>query len=275
VRALDRWIEGNIRIVPSADDPQIAFFPELAENVAEVAKLIQVAASYIPPAAMKKDMPGVLPTDAYRRVQGKGDACKFAERAVIVIGTDRSKIIEICRARTECKKHYKWEIDQAAREQKARKTTSSGSKPTVSPQAKAAEKKAAEARQQMKAKDDLRNLVLHTLGKRFEKIAPSKPSLALLALIVEALPWYDAKRACTWKAVALGCVASIRQDCFSDLEYKRLARLLKPFGLDVAAIEKELAPKAEVQTSAPASAKKIHDDLKRLGLHPKKKAAKK
>jgi ParB family chromosome partitioning protein len=51
VRKLDTWIENNIRIELSTDDPQTAFLPELASSLAtlDTAKILQVAAGLSSP----------------------------------------------------------------------------------------------------------------------------------------------------------------------------------------------------------------------------------
>lgn len=254
VRELDRWIENNVRIEISADDPQTAFLPELADVVAtpEAATILQVASGYLPESLKKQILGTALPSEAYRRVQGKKDRCPHAQRAVIVIGDGRGKFLEVCTAKAECKTHWKWEIETAARVAKEKKATTSGTRATQSPRAAAADKKAKEQRAAEQGREGLRRKVLDAAWKRFQKCAPAKPSPALLALLVETMPWYSGvTKAATWKALALAAVAVLRDDYFGEPEYKALAKLLKPLGLDLAAIEQELAPKAAAQTSAP------------------------
>jgi hypothetical protein len=186
-------------------------------------------------------------------VRGKKDHCKFAQRAVVVIGDGRGKFIDVCTANTECKTHWKWEIETAARDAKTRTATKAGTRATHSPKAAAADKKAKEKRQAEQAHRELREQVLAVVVKRFEKVAPKTPT-ALLPLLAEAVGDWG-KPATTWKALAMQAVERLKDDCFGDAEYKTLGKLLKPFGLDLAVLERELAPK-DAQTSASKKAKK-------------------
>ncbi len=249
IQQLDHWIEANVRLELTVDDPQMAFLPELTDALAKTdpATLIAVASGYIPENQRKQVLGNALPNDAYRAVRTKSDRCTHAQHAVIVIGAGRGTFIDICTAKTECKKHWKWEIEQAEKTAKVKTATKSGKKATHSPKAAAADTKAKEKRAAELARTNLREQVLDSLVKRFTKIAPAKPSDALLALIAAVIP--NPPKSITWKSVAVAAVTTLRDDCFGEHEYKALGKALKPLGLDVAGIEKEVAPKAAAQTS--------------------------
>ena len=108
VRSLNQWIEENVRLALTKGDLQTELFPDVAklvETPEAVTKILQLAGSYLPDAAFKGEFAGVLRYNAWREIEGKAGRCPHTQRAVVIIGRCRGHIVDVCTAKTTCKKH--------------------------------------------------------------------------------------------------------------------------------------------------------------------------
>lgn len=244
VRTLNTWIDGNIRLQLTKEDPQTEFFPELEKVVDEGATILQVAGSYLPEAVTKKL--GAIAMSDYKRVDGKKDRCPVTKRAVIVIGTGRGTFVEICTAKTACKKHWRFAIEEAERQKKERERASKGQKTSKPSKASVA------ARQRHVAAEVLRDRRRTAIARavtQIEKGKSIKPGPPVLALLQRAGFGRD------WNGVV---AALLRQHlgASDDQGWKQAVNTCSAFGVKLDAIERELLGKAKAQASAPKLKKK-------------------
>lgn len=245
VRALKSWIDDNVRLELKQGAPELQGFPEL-QKVVDAAPvdapltLLQVSSHYND----SKTPKGVIGRQAYQIVTGA--KCKHVERAVVVLGEDRSKIVNICRARTECVKHWPYEAGRA-KATKSRPTATAAQRKADAPDA-AAEKRQREKAEAARVLALVREDALEAIRQRAKKGGPVKSVNALLRLI----GWNSGseKRYPNWRALLVDQFAELSVNVYNDKEWKLVASLVKPFGFDLLAIEKELAPKPAPVTKA-------------------------
>lgn len=250
VRALNRWIDENIRLRLTPDDPHLELFPELAKTVADpkaVATLVQVLAGYVADPVLKK-FPDALPYDAYRQLEGKADRCPHLQRAVVVLGRGRGSFLDICAAKTTCQKHWKYEIDRAKERKQDRPSTTARSTPSL--KQKAAAKREEEKRLAAKGIVQRRGIALEQATTQLKR-AKVQPGPALLKLLTAHFEFSQAK---SWTDLAVTVLESGDLGIHGDRDWKQTIALLKPFGIKLDAIEKQL--QAVAQTSAPKPGKK-------------------
>jgi ParB/RepB/Spo0J family partition protein len=244
VRELNRWIDENIRLTLTPGNRQIELLPDVAkviETPDAVTKILQVSTSYT------NQVAGVVPRREFKELQGKKDRCAHAERAVIVIGDGRGRLIDVCRAKTDCVTHWKYHIEELQRRQRAKaQTTKKAPKSAKDKHARAAQKRADAAVKKRRDLSMLRSNVLERGCEVAQKTAPNKPVPAVLRLIGWNRGTEDRYK--TWRALILDELAegSWRHD--NEKEWAKAVAMFKAFGVDLKAIEKELA--AEAQTSA-------------------------
>jgi len=237
VRALNQWIAEHVRLELTKQNPELATFPELAklvETPEAPATVLQVHQRW------GEEIKGVLGPRAFKVIEGKKDRCTHAQRAVMVLGNDRGKLVDVCTARTECKTHWRWEMEEAKRT--AGSSTSSAKRATPSKAEREAAAKAEADLQKRQAEqrrwNDAREQAMAKLKKVTIKPGP-------LVLEVLRLSYFSAK---TWTDVV---VETLENDLFihGSKDWKRACALFKRLGVDLAGIEKQLAA-AETQTSA-------------------------
>jgi ParB/RepB/Spo0J family partition protein len=273
VRSLDRWIKENVRLDPVADAPQL---PELQKLVdakkgdaaAALSTILQVSGSYSVTPATK----GLMGPNDYRVVQGKKDVCGHMRRALLVIGDDRGKLIDICTARTSCKVHWKYEVERLERERKPATQAAGESKASSAMQQKRERAARVRAQQKEQELEQLRQRKLkvwsHVLAKVAPKVIPNKPTPALLALFGI---W--AKRPPTWRDVAIEELRNVGGYRLVGKDAPRIAKLLRPLGIDLVAIERELFPPAP--TKGVTDPKELKGIKKQIDRRHRKAGAKK
>jgi ParB/RepB/Spo0J family partition protein len=245
VRSLDAWIKRNVRLQLAADNRQLEQFPELAERVVEqpekVEQLLQVSGTYDATAATK----GLLSPADWQTVE-RGKKCEFARRAVVVIGDQQGKILDVCTAKDKCKVHWKFAIQQT---QKVKKAKAVGrSKAAI-----AAEKKLADQRRHEREKAErLEKVWNYAVQKVAPKAVPNKPTPAVLKLV----DWNagGAGRIRTWRDFILEELAQVGSyDLGRKEHYARVSGILRGLGVDLGKVERELFP-ATVDAKKPAAA---------------------
>lgn len=233
VRSLNEWIQNHIRLQLDHANPELQHLPEVGQLIAETEKpetLLQVHRNW------GQQVKGALEPRAYKVVDGKKDRCPQTERAVVVQGDDRGTIIEICRQRTTCKKHFKYEIEgsqSAARE--------SNHKPTkYELQQKAREKRQRLWSQVKKA------AIAEAASRAGDKLTPG----VLKVLAYGVMRFHYNGQASTLAAVVR---AAAEQAAYAN-ESTFNSRIAKPLGINLTALFKA-AKKKPAHTSA-ARAKK-------------------
>lgn len=240
VRQLDRWIKDNIRLDPVREAPQ---FPELQKVVEQAEKdkvspvgamntITQVSGSYSQTPATK----GLMTPSDYRVVQGKKDHCQYARRALIVIGEDRGTLVDICTAKTSCKVHWKYEVEQLARAKKSpapSKAAKAGATARAAMQRATARDRARKQLQERKLK-----VWSHVLDKVAPKVVPNKPTPALLALFAQSYG-----HPASWREVTVSLLEDLGGYQLADPKRApKIIKLVKPLGIDLLAIEREMFP---------------------------------
>lgn len=250
VRALNTWIERNIRLNLTTEDPQTELFPEVAkalEKPEDAATILQVAGHYL--SDQDAQALKVLGSNSYKSIGGKKDRCPYARRAFVVIGSGRGRLIEVCTAHADCKKHWKWEIESATRQRKEReqqtKNASAISKP-LKPS-----RQAAAARQKYLAAEDLEKARHAAIGAGLKQLKAKRvtPGPPLLKLLAGHFEFHGVK---TWTDVAV--LALGQCSAYNDREWKQTVALAKPFAIRLDALV--ITPKAAAQTSATKKAKR-------------------
>lgn len=254
VRDLNRWIDDNIRVDPVADAPS---FPELQQSVAKsdnpekaLATILQVSGSYGQTPATK----GLLTPNDYKVVTKK-DICGHMRRALIVIGEDRGKLVDICTAKTECKVHFKYVVEEHERQQKAKQRPTDKARPAKSAVTRAAEKRAADKLRLQEERRVRMGKVWNVVRKMASKALPNKPTPALFEL------FRFASHAQSWRDLAvkeLHMIGSYQLEANAA----KIGKILKPLGIDLVAIERELFPPAKGVTD-PKDLKSVRKQIDR------------
>ena len=244
VRKLNEWITHNVRMRLSKDDPQTELFPGLKNTLerAEAATLIEIAGSYVPDKVAKELK--LLNATEYRRIQDKRDKCNHQQRAFVAIGDGRGHLIEICTAKTECKVHWRYEIEAAERTEKARSSKAgSGTKKRAKLDAAAdkSRKKALDRekreREQLERRRQARTRAVAQLKKLVIKPGPA----VLNVLGVKS-----------WTELVADELE--RAFIYSPAQWKSAAAKFGKFGIKLDAIEAELAASAKA-AAAPKKTK--------------------
>jgi ParB/RepB/Spo0J family partition protein len=249
VRQLDRWIKDHVRVDLVVDAPQLPELQKLVDEkkgdrAAVLATILQVSGSYSQTPATK----GLMSPSDYRVVEKK-QTCGHMRRALIVIGEDRGKLVDVCTAKTSCKVHWKHlveEVERAtkARQQPASKGAQAGARARAQMQRAAAKDRARRELAERKVK-----VWQHILDKVAPKVVPNKPTPALLKLF-----GFWSNRTTTWRDVTIEAMQDIGGYQLTDpKKAARIVKVLKPLGIDLLAVERELFPSAKpgTQTSAP------------------------
>jgi hypothetical protein len=110
VRALDDWIKSSIRLQPETAPAE--FFPELADALSApgtaLPTLLQVADTYSYNPTKGEKAPFPLNNQQWQATAGK--KCEHQQRAVVVLGPKRGRIIDVCTAKGKCKVHWSWTV---------------------------------------------------------------------------------------------------------------------------------------------------------------------
>lgn len=236
VRQLDRWVKEYVRIDPVADAPQLPELQKVLEKSDNpeqaLTTILQVAGSYSQTPATK----GLLSPADYRVVDGKKDVCGHMRRALVVIGENKGKLVDICTARSSCKVHWKEEVEELERALNPRKSKGGASGTHPSRHLKDEEAKRRAARERSNFLDTVADEALKRLGKH----PPTKPTTAALRVIA-----WDRGEEPSWAAVTMGAITNMLD--FGQISVGSLkgkTAMLKPLGVDLLAIEKELAAAA-------------------------------
>lgn len=241
VRELDAWIKSNVRVSLEPKAREMEFLPGVAEaiaaaNVKDAPRLLQVTTSY---QYWGKEKPAPLTRDNWVAVDKK-KPCEHMQRAVVILGTGRGNVLDVCTTDSACKIH--WPKTQSSTTRTSRFTPKK-----LSAKEQAAERKRLEHQALDIAKRKRREVVVDEAFKKFEHSAPAKATPAAVALLMEC------RGHKSFRAFIVDEVAeTLRYEAaHSDSTYKTFVRLLKPLGVDVAAIEKKLtpAPKPEKKTT--------------------------
>lgn len=258
VRELNDWIDGHIRLALRPGDPQLELLPELAEAVAaeqaaDAPKLIELIDEHW---ADPKQKNAPLNRKAWTYVK-KGQKCDSQVRGVIVVGRGRGRIFTVCTGVGKCKVHWGHTIAAAPAGKKA---GSSAVKPD-----RDVEKRHAAAQAKAREQGKLFAKVLETAIAAAVKKAPATPTPALLRLV--SYNHGNVNKYKSWRDFAVEALQEIKpySDAVGASSYKEEIALLKGFGVDVAAIEKQLAPKPPAKPEPKKPAKTV----------PAKKPAKK
>jgi ParB family chromosome partitioning protein len=241
VRDLDLWIKTNVKLDVVRD---AAFFPELREVVTPPAKgepprptLLEVSDTYEFYGPGHKG-PKPLTRPEFKVVED-GKRCPSTQRAVVVLGPRRGRLLEVCADKHGCKVHWKQEIADEARghgsstEKSAKRST----------KAIEAEKREAEQRRQARERDELLRAVANRAVKAFTP--PAKPTPAAVAILLHdqnERSWADMVRGAVHNALLYGQIT---------VDTKTKIKLLKPLGIDLA----KLIAEAERAAKAPAEPK--------------------
>jgi hypothetical protein len=210
-----------------------------------VATLLEVTDTYEYYAEKGDKRPAPLTRNAWEPVDPK-KRCEHAQRAVVVLGRRRGAIVEVCIDKT-CKVHHPHASTTAAG------GASSGGRTKRSPQEIAAEKRRLKAQQDEKAREAHYAAVITKAVEQAVKKAPATPNAAVLALVSE-----NGRTFSSWKAFIVDQLEELKPYVGhfygGEARFKKVGRVLAGFGVNVAAIEKELtaaaAPKAPAKRKA-------------------------
>lgn len=279
VRDLGAWIKDNVRLPLDAQSPQLELLPDVATAVTEskaagAPTLVELTTDYDWPSTRMKDRPAPLTRRQWAPVS-KNQKCDYQVRGVFVIGAHRGEIRTVCTGVGFCKLHFAHTIEKARPKPSAGGAPKSADARADRAKEIAAEKKAKAARDAERERETRRRKLWdHLVDKVAPKAVPANPPAAAVLRLLD------------WSHGGRGAIKTLRDVALFELgqmgpyainrpqEYTRVAAMLKPLGIDLPAIEKQLFPPAVAAPSKIAGISKKQAAVVHA-LHSKKPAKKK
>ncbi len=249
---LEHWIEKHTKIAPGATETAY-YFPEIAAQIdaeEEPATLLQLSESHMPGADLGTKKHGILGQGRWTRITGPKNRCANVEKGVVVHGGPM-RVLEVC-ATKGCPKHHPPRkaapVNRNAKRQSSQQDTW--------------EQQRQDRDRKSKAWDGVRERALTMTAAALKQSGPTAPVIDALTKTMHFYGGGDGKLfkdlmgPVTAENVAIAMLFYRLVD--DSREFDEFARMVKPFGVNLKAIEAEYrkaaaAPKAEKAPTAKAS----------------------